>query len=165
MDPRAAVNIYRRDGGREAGRCGLLFNSWSGGATWPHKLYYQGVVSLSRSSGIYRRNSGVHDRRSTFLQPLSIWPSFTRSTSYAPLRSSSLVGSRQGLCFFLPSGLPGWGRRATNSELPSAEYLGSIFVFLGSKRAFGSDRRTEMEGPFLNANLRPPPPPLLQMRR
>ena len=135
MDPRAAVNIYRRDGGREV-RPAFQFLEWRS------HLAPQIILPRSRESfqsgGIYRRNSGVHDRRSTFLQPLSIWPSFTRSTSYAP-RSSSLVG----LFFFLPSGLPGWGRRATNSELPSAEYLGSIFVFLGSKRAFGSDRRTD----------------------
>ena len=133
MDPRAAVNIYRRDGSREV-RPAFQFLEWRS------HLAPQIILPRSRESfqsgGIYRRNSGVHDRRSTFLQPLSIWPSFTRSTSYAP-RSSSLVG----LFFFLPSGLPGWGRRATNSELPSAEYLGSIFVFLGSKRAFGSDRR------------------------
>ena len=153
----------RPPGGMEAGRCGLLFNSWSVGATWPHKLYYQGVVSLSRSSGIYRRNSGVHDRRSTFLQPLSIWPSFTRSTSYAP-RSSSLVGSRQGLCFFFALGVAWLGPASEQLRIAVGRIFRQHICLFRVKTSFWV-RRTEMEGPFLNANLRPPPPPLLQMRR
>ena len=101
MDPRAAVNIYRREKSREV-RPAFQFLEWRS------HLAPQIILPRSRESfqsgGIYRRNSGVHDRRSTFLQPLSIWPSFTRSTSYA-LRSSSLVGSRQGLCFFFALGV------------------------------------------------------------
>ena len=140
MDPRAAVNIYRRERSR-VGRPAFQFLEWRS------HLAPQIILPRSRESfqsgGIYRRNSGVHDRRSTFLQPLSIWPSFTRSLHVlrTTLALPPLSAAGRASASFLPSGLPGWGRRATNSELPSAEYLGSIFVFLGSKRAFGSDRR------------------------
>ena len=76
MDPRAAVNIYRRENSREV-RPAFQFLEWRS------HLAPQIILPRSRESfqsgGIYRRNSGVHDRRSTFLQPLSIWPSFTRS--------------------------------------------------------------------------------------
>ena len=131
------------------------------GATWPHKLYYQGVVSLSSPAGFIAAIAEFMIDGPRFCSRFQ----FGRLYAVHVLRTTLFLPCRQQagpLLLFCPRG---WGRRATNSELPSAEYLGSIFVFLGSKRAFGSDRRTEMEGPFLNANLRPPPPPLLQMRR
>ena len=153
MDPRAAVNIYRREGISREVRPAFQFLEWRS------HLAPQIILPRSResfqSSRIYRRNSGVHDRRSTFLQPLSIWPSFRRSTSYA--RSSSLVG----LCFFFALGVAWLGPASDELRIAVGRIFRQHICLFRVKTSFWV-RQTEMEGPFLNANLRPP---LLQMQR
>ena len=92
---------------------------------------------------------------------------------YAVLRlpTHALPLLSAGPRFFLPWGWPGRrGRRTSNSALPSAEYLGSIFVFLGSSswqnELLGQTRRRRRAYLLLTANLRPPPPPpQIQMPR
>ena len=109
----------------------------------------------------------THDRRSSFCSR------FQSGRLYAARRPTHaqalplLPTGRPGLAFFALGVWPGRGRRTTtNSELPSAEYLGSIFVFLGSSWQNENELlgQTELRGTvrFFPANLRSPP---VQMQR
>lgn len=158
MDPRA-VNIYRRTRRTD----GLLFNSWRTSGRRSHFTtnYTSPVGFIAVIAEV------THDRRSSFCSR------FQSGRLYAARRPTHaqalplLPTGRPGLAFFALGVWPGRGRRTTtNSELPSAEYLGSIFVFLGSSWQNENELlgQTELRGTvrFFPANLRSPP---VQMQR
>ena len=140
----------------ERGRCGLLFNSWSGGATWPHKLYYQGVVSLSSPAAGF-----IAAIAESMIDGPRFCSRFQFGRLYAVhvLRTTLFLPCRPLLFFAL--GVAWLG--PASDELRNA--VGRIFrqhICLFRVKTSFWVRQTEMEGPFLNANLSLPQ---LQMRR
>ena len=149
MDPRATVNIYRRVGD------GLLFNSWSGGATWPHKLYYQGVASLSSPAGFIAAIAELMIDGPRFCSRFQFGRLLRgpRPTHALPPLSASS---------FFALGVAWLGPASDQLRIAVGRIFRQHICLFRVKTSFWV-RQTEMEGPFLNANLRPPP--LLQMQR